>query len=655
MVNGKKLVALCSSRIYAPEVHGYVSLLSKELIDAGCALLIFTINSDIYWDESAITAETYVFDLMPFDELDCVIIMDEKIKSRTVSERIISRSGKAGVPVVVVDGKYEGATSVSFDYGRGFEKVVRHVIEEHHAKRPHIMAGLPGNSFSDERIDIFKKVLLENGIVFDDSMLSYGDFWADPTREATQRLLEREVLPDAIICANDIMAINVCDVLKSAGISVPGQVMVSGFDGLDEVYISEPKLTTASCDTTQLAGATCEAVLKLIDGGDAADAYIVPELSINESCGCPPRLLPPQATLTRLNSSFYRHQDDIRILSNISSHMETSHSLWDMAAAIHCHQTKNSLYVVDLNCFNPEKNYFLIPDDELPPRNLHMIDDADYAEEHRFEHLPLQEELFYDETVNNCENVLSGNYRDRIIELINSGYPLIFNALDFMNRSVGFSCYYLHNYIITNYARSATITNAINMGIGGYINLTHQRFLLEKVDSMYKHDSLTGLYNRTGFLLALNSMTSAEGFKGTPLTVIMSDLDGLKYINDNFGHAEGDRAIAAVASALLSSCPKHALCARYGGDEVFAVIAGDCDADAIIKAVDSRLDDFNKTSSLPYSVLASSGAHKAVFDENFNMENALKEADREMYMIKNNRVGEMKSNPTRRGPSVSFS
>ena len=649
MVNGKKLIALCSSRIYAPEVHGYVSLLSKKLIDADCALLIFTINSDIYWDESAITAETYVFDLMPYDELDCVVIMDEKIKSRTVTERIIGRSKDTGVPVVVVDGHYEGATSVSFDYGRGFEKVVRHVIEEHHAKRPHIMAGLPGNSFSDERIDIFKKVLSENGIAFDESMLSYGHFWADPTREATQRLLEREVLPDAIICANDIMAVNVCDVLKSAGISIPGQVMVSGFDGIDEVYISEPKLTTASCDTALLAGATCEAVLKLIKGENAENAYIVPELSINESCGCPARMLPPQTTLTRLNSSFYRHQDDMRILSSISSHMETSHSLWDMAAAIHCHQTKNSLYVVDLNCFNPEKNYFLVPEDELPPHNLHMIDDADYAEENRFEHLPLQEELFYDETVNNCESVLSGNYRDRIIELSASGYPLIFNALDFMNRPIGFSCFYFHNYTITNYARSATITNAINMGIGGYINLTHQRFLLEKVDSMYKHDALTGLYNRTGFLLALDSMTSAEGFTGTPLTVIMSDLDGLKYINDSFGHAEGDRAIATVASALIASCPDHALCARYGGDELFAVIAGDCDADAIIKAIDSKLDDFNKDSDLPYSVLTSSGAHKLIFDRDFNMEGAMKAADKQMYKVKNkkNRARQTQSHPAR--------
>ncbi len=127
------------------------------------------------------------------------------------------------------------------------------MIEDHKVQKPHFMAGHKNNVFSNERIEVFKKVLAENNMPFDESMISYGDFWAFPCRAATAELLKRKELPDSIICANDIMAINVCDVLKEAGIKVPDDILVSGFDGLDEAFISSPGITTAICDNGELA------------------------------------------------------------------------------------------------------------------------------------------------------------------------------------------------------------------------------------------------------------------------------------------------------------------------------------------------------------------------------------------------------------------
>ena len=92
MVNNKRLVALCTSRIYDPQINGFIKNLNEKLVRENCALLVFAINSDIYWDENLKPAEAYVYDLLPYDDLDCIIIMDEKIKSKTVSEKIISIS-----------------------------------------------------------------------------------------------------------------------------------------------------------------------------------------------------------------------------------------------------------------------------------------------------------------------------------------------------------------------------------------------------------------------------------------------------------------------------------------------------------------------------------------------------------------------------------
>ena len=101
MINGKKIVALCTSRIYDPQIHGYIVKLNERLRAEDCTLLIFAINSDIYWEENRPAAEKYVFDLIPYNYIDAVIIMNEKIKSRKIAEKIIKKSNEHDVPVII--------------------------------------------------------------------------------------------------------------------------------------------------------------------------------------------------------------------------------------------------------------------------------------------------------------------------------------------------------------------------------------------------------------------------------------------------------------------------------------------------------------------------------------------------------------------------
>ena len=153
---------------------------------------------------------------------------------------------------------------------------------------------------------------------------------------------------------------------------------------------------------------------------------------------------------------------------------------------------------------------------------------------------------------------------------------------------------------------------------------------------MYKKDSLTGLYNRQGFSNAFGKIVEDRNFWGKPITVIMSDLDGLKYINDNFGHAEGDNAIYTAAQVLKSACPEKAICVRFGGDELFSVIIGECDINFILKKIEVLLSEYNRNSNKEYAVVASCGSNTSVLDEKFDIKNALRIADEQMYNIKRN-------------------
>jgi len=634
MINGKKLIALCTSRVYDPQIHGYIVRLNELLKRDGFALLIFAINSDIYWEEDRPASERYVFDLIPYNFIDAVIIMDEKIKSQKIARKIIGRAQEYEVPVVIADGRYDGASCINYDYEAGFEKVVRHIIEDHRIKDVHMMAGHPNNKFSDSRIAVFKKVLSENGIRFDRNMISYGHFWADPCRVATRALVSRGRLPKAIICANDIMAITVTEILNEEGYRVPEDVIVSGFDGYDEIYFTSPKITTASCDILKLAEVTAQTVVKAIDTGELYDELITPKFIANESCGCPEHSEHPEMLRDWFKESFARNNDDNRVLQLISASMQTSNSPGEMVLPLRSYKTDNLLVVVDRKCFDEEANYFTDTGNTDSPKELIMIYDADYPEQYNTDTLDIKCDNEF------SEDVLSPSVRNRLLELTESGYPLIFNSLDYMNRPFGFVCYYFRDYFISNYTNTMGATNAISIGVGGYVGIQYQRMILYKMDEMYRHDPLTGLFNRIGFQNEFKKLRKHPRHYKKTVTVIMSDLDGLKFINDNFGHAEGDRAIIAVAEALFKAVPDNSLSTRFGGDEMFSVIFGECDAGRIMEDIDRYLAEYNREYDLPYEVATSSGFMTAVLDDGFDIAQAIKSADEQMYRAKNHKYGE---------------
>ena len=618
MDNDRKIVAVCTSRIFDAQQHVFLKELCERLAERDIIVMIFCTNTDLYWEENKYFPEASVFDTVPFDLTDLLLIMDEKIKSRRISGQLIERASEHGVPVIVVDGEYDGTVEVEFDYRKGFEKVVRHIIEFHGAKKPHFIAGIEGNHFSDERIEIFRQVIEENGIPFSPDMVSYGAFWAGPAREATEKLLESGNIPDAVICANDIMAINVQDVLIRAGLRVPEDVIVSGFDGIDEVNFCTPRLTTASCGSDALAAAVAENIIDCLDGDIPEKVYVEPVLIPNGSCGCHCAEESTMTALNRFNDGFYRYQDDIRMMYEISTAMQMSP---DPQSAAKClsHPLMHDIHCfVYSACLEKETDYFSAPVLASESEKYVIFWESDRA----------------GAAIKTAD---MSKRREFVMSSVKNGCPMIINTLDYLGKPMGYICYTFDNYNFIDYAKTASVTNTVSMGLGGFIRGQYQRYLSGKVEIMYRTDPLTGLYNRIGFGAEFERMRSSEELCGKPVTVIMADLDGLKYINDTFGHKAGDRAIALAASALMHGCPEGAVCVRFGGDEMIAMIVGGCDPDGVTAKIDSELARINSERDMMYRVSVSCGAYSSVLDEHFDISNAVRLADEKMYRNKRSR------------------
>lgn len=617
MIYGRKVVALCISRLHDIENARFIEELNKQLSACQCSLWIYNLTADLYWNDKDFNAEESVFDLIDYSITDALIIMEEKIKSKAVSSLLTKRAHANGVPVVIVDGSSEETATVHYDYARGFEQIVRHVIDCHGARNLHFMGGMPGNPFSDERLEVFRRVLAEKGLPFNDRSVSYGNFWAKPAKAATEEIVARGNLPDAIICANDIMAINASTVLQEHEIRVPEDVIVTGFDGIDEIFFAEPRITSVRCGTSGFAESVFRAAMDCMQYGQTTRAYLVePSLILNESCGCSGNENLSLGHVHSFNDRFYRYQDDNRMLASISERIQKSPNLQEACWCLYDPVLHDMSCIVDPRCKDNTINLLESNDAGIQQQDTMLLffdtDEKDF----------LQRSIRRSDIIPHLE------------ERISYGMPLIFNAMSFMNVSLGYFCFHFKDYEITDYCKIPQIITMISFGIGGFMSRQNQLYLRSRVEDIYKYDALTGLHNRISFNNAVASLKQKYKDEEIPVTIIMSDLDGLKTINDSFGHAAGDQAIVAAAEALQHSCPPESICVRFGGDEMIAVVPGSCDTAGIEQSIHNALDLFNLRSGLAFHVSTSLGIHTTRLTQDLDLEKILHFADADLYQEK---------------------
>jgi len=154
----------------------------------------------------------------------------------------------------------------------------------------------------------------------------------------------------------------------------------------------------------------------------------------------------------------------------------------------------------------------------------------------------------------------------------------------------------------------------------------------EKISYLSFHDALTGLYNQAYFEEELERYNSPRYY---PLSIMMVDINGLKVINDTFGHYEGDKLLQHFASLLNSISRKGDVVARLGGDE-FAILLPSTTAEQV-HDFHKRIKKTCEEDSIKPIYLRPSIALGCITQkgEYQNTETLLKEIDKRMYQDKN--------------------
>lgn len=582
------------------------------------------------------------------DEIDGVIIIYGSFSMTVSAEYFRKVFEKINKPVVSVSMelglKNEITTYVDCD--QVYDDIVKHFIQKHHCKKiAFLSANATISKEAIQRFEAYKKALKSNNLEFDENLVFDGYFTQETGYQAiADKIKSKEDLNfDALIVANDNMAAGALNALQEAGIDVPNDVKMIGFDNTSHSYMSRPKISTIDQNIVYQGEVAAQALLKKLNGEDVPSSIPI-SLSViyRQSCGC--------VEMTDLRQ-IYKNQNDEVVKDEVSEvkgiqgderfyklipKIDSIYALFDMIKSTNSMQ---ELFYIMKYCLNDSDIskaliYFysqpkiLSKGDKLSiPSKVYLsmfIDnDKDIQQFSPEIFINPNKQLFPSDYLKNEP----GTY---ILQPIYSGeknYGFMICKLT----SDYFSIYPLYlKILITGSAYSYEYTQLI---------LNNSSLSVQS-----KTDELTKVLNRRGFIeLGQKSIDLALEMKNTGI-IFFIDMDGLKAINDTYGHKMGDEAIKAQALVLKKALRMNDVVGRIGGDEFVAVAIG-MTSDSlpkIRKKIEKQSASISAEKNFPFTLSCSIGAIPFT-SEKKNLSELLLGADALLYEEKRQKHKQNKS------------
>jgi PAS domain S-box-containing protein len=193
------------------------------------------------------------------------------------------------LPTVSVGRMVEGTPSILVDNYQGMREEVSHLVEVHGYRRIVFIRGPKGSEEEELRYRAYADVLAEHGITLDPTLVTPYSGWERVDGHSMIRLLldERKVDFEAIVAANDSLALGALEELQARGIRAPQEMAVAGFDDVEETRATVLSLTTVRQPLDEVGRQAVESVLAMIQGEQVPEQVTVPlQLIVRRSCGC---------------------------------------------------------------------------------------------------------------------------------------------------------------------------------------------------------------------------------------------------------------------------------------------------------------------------------------------------------------------------------
>lgn len=593
-------------------------------------------------EKEYLEGELNIFNLINFEKLDGVIVtpisMVEEGKTEIVSSLLKKVKAECKIPLVSVDVPFGNYETLFTDHQREIAYITEHVITKHNCKNIFMLTGPENDIIARQRMDAFKKTLEKFGLPFEKSHVFYGDFWYTSGIQLAQKFIDGEIpLPDAVVCASDHMAIGLTNHLIKNGIKIPEQLIVTGYECSQEAVMNKPPVTSYLADEERTAKLAVNRLRELIN---PRANLILPEFSgeqnlfLGTTCGCR-----EDSNRTR---DLLKHNQFLKVSDNtlVSGGEKVDlMSLQDCYISEALTATKNPE-----ECLNKiyESKYLLKPYNTFSLcLNENWFDsDFDFSTGYT-KKMSFVMSTYPKELHGFSNHVFFGKEREKLFDTKDL-IPLLdkkdedevpqvyyFVPVHFNNISFGYA-------VLQNNLTQSEKPDVVFRTYLRYINNALEMNRIKyKITGMSEHDLMTGLLNRRGMENFVEKLKETSE-KDKNWIAFVADMDGLKYINDTFGHVEGDEGVKIVAKALKEAAENASeFCVRAGGDEFYLIGSGnytDALAQKKLKKFYAALARLNKKRDIKIS--ASIGYAIVNHNEKKGYISALEFADVQMYLEK---------------------
>lgn len=264
--------------------------IQEQAREFGYDVIVITNASNAHMDfihSDYVDGENNIYELLSQIKLDGIIFAAGKYAHEDVIHRITDIIKAANIPCLVTERSQEDFPFIFSSDRENFRSITQHIINVHNCRKCFCLTGSKGAFQSEERLAGFMDAVNDAGIPNEDIQVFYGDFWKQAAYELGRKIAEGEVpMPEAVVCASDIMAISLCDSLTERGILVPEQVKITGFDGHLLALTHFPSITTVAETAFRLGQSAVNRLYQIMTGKRSDILLRNSYLRQGSSCGC---------------------------------------------------------------------------------------------------------------------------------------------------------------------------------------------------------------------------------------------------------------------------------------------------------------------------------------------------------------------------------
>lgn len=557
--------------------------------------------------------EREIYQLPNLDDYDGVLVAISSVGNIPIVQELVKPFQLQGKKFLSIEHEFPGIYYAGINNYRAVYKLVEHMIVAHGCRVFNFVGGPEKHSENIERYQAFCDCLKDYHLKIDPDRIAFYTFeYADGIRAYEKWKKEDLHLPDAVICGNDDMAMGYCVAAEKDGYFAPDDFRITGFDNIDEGQHFYPSITSVNRQWEQLGYNSMDNLLNLIAGRECPSrCYTDETYSLNASCGC----LVDRRSAGRDYMHLFKRKKWEEFMNNRQR----------IARQLLCGSR----------------------DDEEIARNLqecsnlfHLSGIAVCVNQFFTEGEMRQKKQGYDPVMKLLYQKPQGDIatEKQLIpnEWMSDEEPQAFmlSPLHFLDCSFGYCVIRYDENLMLN-LNHRILMESISLALENIRQRMSLHNMNRQLEQLYVRDALTGLYNRSGYGEKATKYFLEQKKK---VYLIYLDLDGLKFVNDTYGHAAGDHAILAAAKAIRNVFCRDEIRVRMGGDE-FLVIGRFKGEDDILqkeKQVEEYLADYSRQKGYPIILKASMG-HAWNDGRDETLESLVQRADSEMYVKKQER------------------